>query len=149
MNTIHGNLEFLDEEKAKWLAKVQGIYASLQVAGRTKTFGGIPGEVQPYGFGSMDANGASKERFADHFPAVREGGRHPAQLAGRPAQWNEGRNRTEDRRGAGREVTVPIEINYDSRSGAGSLGVPARSGIRISPADKPSQFDVPRQKRTP
>jgi hypothetical protein len=54
VNTIHGNLEFLDEEKAKWLAKVQGIYASLQAAARTKTFGGIPGEVQPYGFGSMD-----------------------------------------------------------------------------------------------
>jgi hypothetical protein len=58
VNTIHGNLEFLDDEKAKWFGRVQGIYASLQAAGRTKTFGGIPGEVQPYGFGSMDANGA-------------------------------------------------------------------------------------------
>jgi hypothetical protein len=58
VNTIHGNLEFLDDEKAKWFGKVQGIYASLQAMGRTKTFGGIPGEVQPYGFGSMDANGA-------------------------------------------------------------------------------------------
>ena len=58
VNTIHGNLEFLDDEKAKWFGRVQGIYASLQAAGRTKTFGGIPGEVRPYGFGSMDANGA-------------------------------------------------------------------------------------------
>jgi hypothetical protein len=58
INTIHGNLEFLDEEKARWFAKVQKIYAGLQAMGRTKTFGGIPGEVQPYGFGSLDSAGA-------------------------------------------------------------------------------------------
>jgi hypothetical protein len=58
INTIHGNLEFLDDEKAKWFARVQKIYAGLQAAGRTKTFGGIPGEVQPYGFGSLDSDGA-------------------------------------------------------------------------------------------
>jgi hypothetical protein len=58
VNTIHGNLEFLDDEKARWFAKVQKIYASLQAMGRTKTFGGIPGEVQPYGFGSLDSGGA-------------------------------------------------------------------------------------------
>jgi hypothetical protein len=57
INTIHGNLEFLDEEKAKWFARVQKIFASLQAMGRTKTFGGIPGEVQPYGFGSLDSDG--------------------------------------------------------------------------------------------
>jgi hypothetical protein len=57
INTIHGNLEFLDEEKAKWFATVQKIFASLQAMGRTKTFGGIPGEVQPYGFGSLDSDG--------------------------------------------------------------------------------------------
>jgi len=58
VNTIHGNLEFLDDEKAKWFAKVQKIYAGLQAVGRTKTFGGIPGDVQPYGFGSLDSDGA-------------------------------------------------------------------------------------------
>jgi hypothetical protein len=58
VNTIHGNLEFLDEEKTRWFARVQKIYASLQAEGRTKTFGGIPGEVEPYGFGSLDAAGA-------------------------------------------------------------------------------------------
>jgi hypothetical protein len=58
VNTIHGNLEFLDDEKAKWFARVQKIYAGLQAMGRTKTFGGIPGEVQPYGFGSLDSGGA-------------------------------------------------------------------------------------------
>jgi hypothetical protein len=58
VNTIHGNLEFLDDEKVRWFARVQRIYERLQAEGRTKTFGGIPGEVQPYGFGSMDADGA-------------------------------------------------------------------------------------------
>jgi hypothetical protein len=34
------------------------IYLPLQAAGRTKTFGGTPGEVQPYGFGILDATGS-------------------------------------------------------------------------------------------
>ena len=58
INTVHGNLEFLDDEQAHWFAKAQAMYAPLQAMGRTKTFGGIPGEVQPYGFGSLDAEGA-------------------------------------------------------------------------------------------
>lgn len=58
VNTIHGNLELLDEEKASWFAKVQRLYEGLQAKGRTKTFGGIPGNVEPYGFGSLDATGA-------------------------------------------------------------------------------------------
>ena len=58
VNTIHGNLEFLDEEKGRWFARVQRIYERLQAEGRTKTFGGIPGDVQPYGFGSLDTDGA-------------------------------------------------------------------------------------------
>ena len=57
VNTVHGNLEFLDDEKARWFAKVQKIYAPLQALGRTKTFGCIPGEVEPYGFGSFDSAG--------------------------------------------------------------------------------------------
>ena len=58
VNTIHGNLEFLDDAKAQWFARVQKLYAPLQATGRTKTFGGIPGNVQPYGFGSLDSAGA-------------------------------------------------------------------------------------------
>jgi hypothetical protein len=57
VNTVHGNLEFLSEEEARWFAKVQSLYLRMQSVGRTKTFGGIPGEVQPYGFGSLDADG--------------------------------------------------------------------------------------------
>ncbi len=58
VNTVHGNLEFLDEEKARWFARAQKLFQSLQSSGRTKTFGGIPGEIQPYGFGSFDPTGA-------------------------------------------------------------------------------------------
>jgi len=58
VNTIHGNLEFLDEEKARWFARVQKLFAPLQAMGRTKTFGGIPGQLQPYGFGSLDTMGS-------------------------------------------------------------------------------------------
>jgi hypothetical protein len=58
INTIYGNLEFLDDDAAKWFAKVQSMYAPLQAAGHTKTFGGIPGDAQPYGFVSFDPGGA-------------------------------------------------------------------------------------------
>lgn len=58
VNTVHGNLEFLDDSKARWFARVQKLYAPLQAEGRTKTFGGVPGDVQPYGFGSLDSGGA-------------------------------------------------------------------------------------------
>jgi hypothetical protein len=58
VNTIHGNLEFLDDEEAKWFARIQKIYAGFEAMGRTKTFGGIPGDAEPYGFGSLDSSGA-------------------------------------------------------------------------------------------
>jgi len=58
VNTVHGNLEFLSDDDARWFAKVQSLYLALEAKGRTKTFGGIPGEVQPYGFGSLDADGS-------------------------------------------------------------------------------------------
>jgi hypothetical protein len=58
VNTIHGNLEYLSDDDARWFAKVQRIYQGLKGIGRTKTFGGIPGDVQPYGFGSLDDQGS-------------------------------------------------------------------------------------------
>jgi len=58
VNTVYGSIEFLTDEDARWFAKVESLYLSLQAKGRTKTFGGIPGDVQPYGFGSVDADGA-------------------------------------------------------------------------------------------
>jgi hypothetical protein len=58
INTVHGNLEFLTDEDARWFAKVQALYLRMESMGRTKTFGGIPGEIQPYGFVSLDTDGA-------------------------------------------------------------------------------------------
>jgi hypothetical protein len=58
INTIHGNLELLGDDKAQWLAKVQALYDPLQRDGLTKSFGGIPGDGAPYGFGSITGNGA-------------------------------------------------------------------------------------------
>lgn len=58
INTIHGNLELLTERDARWFAKVQSLYLRLQALGRTKTFGGVPGDAQPYGFGSLDVDGS-------------------------------------------------------------------------------------------
>jgi hypothetical protein len=57
-NTVHGNLEFLSDDMARWFARVQSIYEGFQSLGQTKTFGGIPGDVEPYGFGSFDSDGA-------------------------------------------------------------------------------------------
>ncbi len=58
VNTVHGNLEFLSDDDARWFAKVQSLYLALESKGRTKTFGGIPGNVQLYGFGSLDSDGS-------------------------------------------------------------------------------------------
>lgn len=58
INTVHGNLELISDGDARWFARVQSLYMRLQAFGRTKTFGDIPGDVQPYGFGSFDSTGA-------------------------------------------------------------------------------------------
>jgi hypothetical protein len=58
MNVYYGNLELLDEAKARWFAKVQALYFRLQAFGRTYPFGPMPGKGQPYGFCSLTENGA-------------------------------------------------------------------------------------------
>src|SRR5262249_6527241 len=58
INTVHGNLEFLSEDDARWFARVQALYAPLQGAGHTRRFGGNPGTPCPYGFGSGSSDGA-------------------------------------------------------------------------------------------
>jgi hypothetical protein len=58
VNTVYGSLEFLTDDDARWFAKVQSLYLPLQAKGRTKSFGGTPGDIQPYGFGSLDSDGA-------------------------------------------------------------------------------------------
>lgn len=58
INTVHGNLEFLDADAARWFARIQRLYGPLQRAGTTRVFGGAPSQVQPYGFASVGASGA-------------------------------------------------------------------------------------------
>lgn len=58
MNTTHGNLELITDSDARWFARVQSLYLHFQSEGRVKTFGGIPGEVQTYGFGALDTDGS-------------------------------------------------------------------------------------------
>ncbi len=57
VNTIHGNLELLDGAEASWMAKAFRLYLPMEALGRTKTFGGIPGDVEPYGFASLNSEG--------------------------------------------------------------------------------------------
>lgn len=58
VNTIHGNLERLTDDDARWLAKAQTIYGPLQQSGTTRSFGGNPGDSSPYGFVSEASDGA-------------------------------------------------------------------------------------------
>lgn len=58
MNTTHGNLELIDDNDARWFARVQSLYLHFQSEGRIKTFGGVPGEVETYGFGALDSDGS-------------------------------------------------------------------------------------------
>jgi hypothetical protein len=58
VNTIHGNLELVDDREADWMGKAFRLYLTVQALGRQKVFGGVPGEVQPYGFASLTSEGA-------------------------------------------------------------------------------------------
>ena len=57
INTVHGNLELLGDDEARWFAKAQALYASLQRTGAMSSFGGIPGDAEPYGFAATGADG--------------------------------------------------------------------------------------------
>jgi hypothetical protein len=58
MDTTHGNLELITDTDARWFAQVQSLFLHFQSEGHIKSFGGIPGEVQTYGFGALDADGS-------------------------------------------------------------------------------------------
>jgi hypothetical protein len=58
INTTYGNLELLSDKDARWFARVQSLFLHFQSEGRIKTFGGIPGDAQPYGFGALDGQGS-------------------------------------------------------------------------------------------
>jgi hypothetical protein len=58
VNTVHGNLELIRGKDAEWMARVQKLFFELQGLGRIHTFGGIPGDIEPYGFGGVTTRGA-------------------------------------------------------------------------------------------
>ena len=58
VNTYYGNLDLITDDDAKWFAKVQRMFMAYQDHGRVSTFGGMPGEAQPYGFAAGDTAGA-------------------------------------------------------------------------------------------
>jgi hypothetical protein len=58
INTTYGNLELLSDSGAKWFARVQSLFLHFQSEGRIKSFGGIPGDAQTYGFGALDGEGS-------------------------------------------------------------------------------------------
>lgn len=59
VNTVHGNLELIQGKDAEWMARVQALFFELQGLGRIHTFGGIPGDIEPYGFGGVTTRGAA------------------------------------------------------------------------------------------
>jgi hypothetical protein len=58
VNTVHGNLELIQGDDARWMARAQALFFELQGLGRIHTFGGIPGDIVPYGFGGITTRGA-------------------------------------------------------------------------------------------
>lgn len=58
VNTIHGNLELLSGGDARWMARAQSLFLELEGLGRIHTFGGIPGDIEPYGFVGITTRGS-------------------------------------------------------------------------------------------
>jgi hypothetical protein len=58
INTTYGNLELMSNQDANWYARVQSLFLHFQSEGRIQTFGGIPGDIQTYGFGALDSDGS-------------------------------------------------------------------------------------------
>jgi hypothetical protein len=58
VNTVHGNLELIQGKDAEWMARAQKLFLELQGLGRIHTFGGIPGDIEPYGFGGITTRGS-------------------------------------------------------------------------------------------
>jgi len=57
VNTVHGNLELIRGDDVQWMARAQALFFELQGLGRIRTFGGIPGDIEPYGFGGITTRG--------------------------------------------------------------------------------------------
>jgi hypothetical protein len=58
INTTYGNLELMADADVRWFARAQSLFLHLQAVDRIRSFGGIPGDDQPYGFGALDGEGS-------------------------------------------------------------------------------------------
>jgi hypothetical protein len=58
VNTVHGNLELIQGKDSQWMARAQSLFFELQGLGRIHTFGGIPGDIETYGFFGITTRGA-------------------------------------------------------------------------------------------
>jgi hypothetical protein len=58
INTTYGNLELMSDDDVRWYARAQSLFLGLQAQGRVQSFGAIPGDAQPYGFGAVDGAGS-------------------------------------------------------------------------------------------
>jgi hypothetical protein len=58
VNSIYGNLELIQGKDAEWMGRAQSLFLELQGRGRILTFGGIPGDIEPYGFAGITTRGA-------------------------------------------------------------------------------------------
>jgi hypothetical protein len=58
VSTVHGSLELIQGHDADWMARVQRLFLEIQSEGRTRTFGGIPGNIEPYGFAGFTTRGS-------------------------------------------------------------------------------------------
>ncbi len=58
INNTQGNLELMSDPDRRWFARVQSLYLHLEAEGQIKSFGGVPGNDQTYGFGALDSDGS-------------------------------------------------------------------------------------------
>lgn len=58
VNTVHGDLEHIQDDDLRWLVRVQQLYFELQAQGHIHSFGAPPGAAQPYGFAASSAHGS-------------------------------------------------------------------------------------------
>jgi hypothetical protein len=58
VNTYYGNLDLIDDENAAWFAKVQTMFLRLRAFGRFGSLGGVPGNLEPYGYAGVSDRGA-------------------------------------------------------------------------------------------
>ncbi len=58
INNTQGNLELMTGQDRRWFARIQSLYLHLEAEGQIRSFGGIPGDDQTYGFGALDSDGS-------------------------------------------------------------------------------------------